>query len=72
MRFDDPGIDDLPFDEKLTYVQNALDEAKQIVACAMQMIGTGAMPKGQTHGWTMLNLLVRQKERELEKYEDDE
>jgi hypothetical protein len=72
MKFDDPGIDDLPFDEKVAYIVKALDEAKTIVACAMQMIATGAMPKGQTQGWTMLNLLVRQKERELEKYLEDE
>lgn len=73
MNFDDLGLDDgLTFDEKVSYVLNALDEAKTIVACAMQMIGTGAMPEGQAQGWSMLNLLVRQKEQELEHYLDDE
>ena len=72
MNFDDLGIDDLDFDEKVTYVLGALEEAKTIVACAMQMFGTGVMPEGQAKGWNMLNLLVRQKERELEPYLEDE
>jgi len=72
MDFDDNDFNDMNHEEKVTFILEALEEAKTIVACAMQLIGTGVMPKGQTKGWNMINLLVRQKERELERYLDDE
>lgn len=65
-------INDLSREEKLEYVLYALDEAKKLVAVAMQMLNTDLIPDAQIAGWQMLNLLVRQKEQELERYLGDE
>jgi hypothetical protein len=72
MNFDDIGLEDLTREEKIAYILHAMDEAKLIVGSAMELISTGVIPKNQTDGWNMLSLLVRQKEKELEYYLDDE
>jgi len=72
MNLDNMGLDDLTRDEKIAFVLHAMDEAKLIIASATQMLNTGVIPENQTTGWQMLNLLVRQKEKELERYLDDE
>lgn len=63
-------------DEKIDFILSALEQAKMIVSIAMQQLSIGAMPQTQSKGWMVLNLLVREKERELEQYlfdkEDDE
>jgi len=71
MNFDDIGIDDLTREDRIAFVLHALEEAKLIIGSAMQMLSTGAIPESLATGWQMLNLLVRQKETELEKYLDD-
>ena len=72
MNLDNMDLDDLTHDEKLAFVLHAMDEAKLIIGSAMQMLTTDAIPENQATGWQMLNLLVRQKEKELEKHLDDE
>jgi hypothetical protein len=72
MNFDDIGLDDLTHEDRVAFVLHAMEEAKLIIGSAMQMLSTGAIPENQAIGWQMLNLLVRQKEKELEKYLDDE
>jgi len=72
MDLNDIDINDLSKEEKLEFVLHALEEAKKLVAVAMQMLNSEIIPKGQIAGWQMLNLLVRQKEKELEAYLDNE
>lgn len=72
MNFDNMDLDDLTHDEKIAFILHAMDEAKLIIGSAMQMLSTGVIPGNQATGWQMLNLLVRQKEKELEKHLDDE
>lgn len=72
MNFDDMGLDELTFDEKLAFILHAMDEAKLIIGSAMTMLTTGVIPENQATGWQMLNILVRQKEKELESYLEDE
>ena len=72
MDLNDIDINDLSKEEKLKFVLHALEEAKKLVAVAMQMLNSEIIPKGQIAGWQMLNLLVRQKEKELEAYLDNE